>query len=259
MKQEIVLRPNVVMVHGLMGSIDFFDPAIRLKDFNLHCPSMHGYGDSIESAAVDRLDLDDQVDFIFSYLHLKSIRKVWLVGHSVGGAIAMLFAAKYPQMVFGIINVEGNFTLDDAFWSQRIAKLDVLAWVREYENMCAHPEQWLIDSGISPTAIRVQWAEQILGYQNAKTVQNVARTVVDRTGQKNYLKMVKKVLDSNIPVFLYAGENSQKGWNVPGFVLKKAKEIIIQASTGHMMMLEDPDEFCKNLEAIIGRKSEAYH
>jgi pimeloyl-ACP methyl ester carboxylesterase len=180
-----------------------------------------------------------------------------LVGHSVGGAIAMLFAARYPKMVLGIVNVEGNFTLDDAFWSQRIAKSDVAAWAKEYEGICSDPEKWLSDSGISPTAIRVQWAGQILSYQNAMTVQNVAKTVVDRTGQKSYLETVRKVLESNIPIFLYAGENSEKGWNVPEFVLEKAAELVIQPSTGHMMMLEDPDEFCKNLTRIIGAKAEA--
>lgn len=251
------MRPDVVMIHGLMGSIDFFDPETRLKDFNVLCPTMHGYGDNIASLAVNRLDLDDQVDFLFSYLDSKRMENVWLVGHSVGGAIAMLFAAKYPQMVLGIVNVEGNFTLDDAFWSQRIAKSDVSAWSKEYEVICSSPEKWLTDSGISPTTTRVRWASQILGYQNAKTVQNVARTVVDRTGQKNYLELVKKVLDCDIPLFLYAGENSRKGWNVPKFVLEKAEGFIIQASTGHMMMLEDPAEFCKNLEKIIGNKAEA--
>ena len=76
------MRPDIVLIHGLMGSIDFFEPASRLKDFNVLCPSMHGYGDNLESATVSRLGLDDQVDFIYSYLELKGARKVWLVGWS---------------------------------------------------------------------------------------------------------------------------------------------------------------------------------
>jgi len=249
----VFLKPDVVFIHGLMGSLDFFDPTARLKDFNILCPSMHGYGDNVESAAVDQLDLDDQVDFVISYLESRSIKKVWLVGHSVGGAIAMLLASRHPQMVLGLVNVEGNFTLDDAFWSQRIAKSDSSSWAKEYESICGDPEKWLTDSGISTTAIRIQWAGQILGYQNARTVQNVARTVVDRTGRKNYLEMVRRVLESGIPVFLYAGENSRKGWNVPDFLREKAEEFIIQEGAGHMMMLEDPDEFCKTIKRIICR------
>lgn len=43
------------------------------------------------------------------------------VGHSVGGAIAMLCAHTYPDHVRRIVNVEGNFTLADAFWFYEIA------------------------------------------------------------------------------------------------------------------------------------------
>jgi pimeloyl-ACP methyl ester carboxylesterase len=77
------VRTDVVIIHGLMGSIDFFDPETRLKDFNVLCPSMHGYGDNLSSLAVNRLDLDDQVDFIFSDLESRKIKNVWLVIVSV--------------------------------------------------------------------------------------------------------------------------------------------------------------------------------
>ena len=218
---------------------------------------MHGYGDNLASVAVDRLDLDDQVEFIFTYLEAKKLEKVWLVGHSVGGALAMLFAAKFPKMVLGIVNIEGNFTLGDAFWSQRISKLDASSWQKEYETLCGDPAKWLSDGGIQPTDRRIQWAREVLCYQNAKTIQSVAKTVVERTGRENYLELIQKVLESEIPVFLYAGENSRKDWNVPDFVLERAAQVTIHPSTGHMMMLEDPDEFCKNLERMMGtmRKS----
>ncbi|WP_227744214.1 alpha/beta fold hydrolase [Yersinia kristensenii] len=51
---------------------------------------------------------------------------VHVIGHSVGGAVAVLFARRYPEMTRSLTSVEGNFTLSDAFWSDPDSKSDGL-------------------------------------------------------------------------------------------------------------------------------------
>src|SRR5207245_1525566 len=104
-----------------------------------------------------------------------------------GGAIAMLVAAQAPDRVRGVISVEGNFTLNDAFWCSKIAPLDPLDWQSQYQRMCSDENAWLLDSGIALTPERAQWARRILDNQPATTVQAMARAVVDETGRPEYL------------------------------------------------------------------------
>jgi len=239
---------NLVLVHGLLGSLSFFDPQRYLVGINVLSPDLHGYADS---PIKPMLTLQNQVDYLKSFIDTKISEPTWLLGHSVGGAIVNLFANQYPEQVAGIINVEGNFTIKDAFWCQSISKKEPQAWKAEYEHMCSDAEKWLTESQIEPSPQRVSWAKEILAYQNADSVQAVAKAVVEATDTNEYLAIVNKVVSSDIPVYLLAGEQSLAGWDIPNSVRQGAQEQIVVDNTGHMMMLEKPEEFCRVVNRVI--------
>jgi hypothetical protein len=54
---------------------------------------------------------------------------------------------------------------------------------------------------------------------------------------------VHAVLDSGIPMHLFAGERSPTGWRMPESVLCRAASMTVQPGVGHIMMLEAPEEF----------------
>lgn len=239
---------DLVFVHGLLGSLNFSNPEEYLPGFNVLNPDLHGYGDS---PLKDNLTLQDQVDFLKGFVDQGANRPCWLLGHSVGGAIVNMFAAQYTELVTGIINVEGNFTIKDAFWCQSIAEKNPKDWEAEYEQICSDPDKWLENSQISISPKRSAWAKGILAYQSADTVQAVAKAVVNDTSSSKYLPMVNNVMDSHIPVYLVAGEYSVSDWDIPKSVKAVAKELVVTKESGHMMMLEKPEEFCSLVERII--------
>jgi len=67
--------------------------------------------------------------------------------------------------------------------------------------------------------------------------------VIETTSQPAYLEDVNAVLDSGIPMHLFAGERSRGGWHVPESVLRRAASLTVQPGVGHVMMLEAPEEF----------------
>ena len=244
-------KPAVVMIHGLLGSLDFFSPSSRLFDLEVYTPRLVGYGGAEDGKKIENLALKDQVDFVKRLVADEIGKPFWLLGHSVGGAIAMMFAAQNPKLVAGIINVEGNFTLNDAFWCQKISPLPSEVWHRDYEQMRAEPEKWLLDSGINPTPERASWAAEILDFQTTATVQAVAKAVVRETPSPEYENTILKVVEQKTPVYLLAGERSKDGWDVPQRVIDAAEKFVVQPQTGHLMMLEEPDEFCAIVKGII--------
>ena len=239
---------DLVLVHGLLGSLSFFKPENYLPNINVLCPDLHGYG---KSPLKNNLTLLDQVDYLKQYLQTEANSPCWLLGHSVGGAVVTMFAAQYPDLVAGIINVEGNFTIKDAFWCQSISEKNPADWEIEYLKMMSDPEKWLSDSQVSLSSERVLWAKEILAYQDAATVQAVAKAVVNGTDSANYVSIVSKVMDSHIPVYLLAGQYSLEGWDIPDNVRNLAKALIVTKETGHMMMLENPTEFCSVINDIV--------
>lgn len=240
---------HLLMIHGLLGPIDYFAPVRLLPGVEVHTPDMIGYGRHRSEDA--GIGLAGQAAALARYL-LDEIRQpAWLLGHSVGGAVAMMVADREPELVRGLISVEGNFTLRDAFWCARIAALDEAAWAAEYGAMEDAPAAWLEKSAIEADDERITWARDILSNQPYDTVQRMARAVVEETGRPAWPALVRRVLVRGTPLYLLGGEQSAAGWDVPEWVLAAARQVLVQPKTGHMMMLEDPRNFCRIVASII--------
>jgi pimeloyl-ACP methyl ester carboxylesterase len=246
------------MIHGLLGPIDYFDPQQYCEGIAVHAPDLLGYGEKVE--AIPSLDgpaltLDRQARHVADYLRHRVESPAWLLGHSVGGAVAMLAAAQAPEHVLGVISVEGNFTLDDAFWCRQIAPLDPAEWNVRYQAMCSDERAWLRAAGIVATPERATWARRILNNQPATTVQAMARAVIAETGDHKLLNVVHKLIDKGLPIALLSGESSRRDWHVPLWVTAAATQEIIMAGAGHMMMLESPEPFCRAINEIVSATS----
>ena len=242
-------RPRLLLIHGLLGSLDYFEPRRYLPGVDIFTPDLIGYGQRRSEDA--HITLADQAAMLAKVLHDEVGEPAWVLGHSVGGIAAMLLADLVPELVRGVINVEGNFTLKDAFWTGRIAALPDADWAAEYGAMEANPAAWLEKSGVEASDERIAWATEILANQPYTTVQKMAQSVLDTTGAPDYLGCVGRVLARATPLYLVGGEQSSAGWDVPDWVLAQARRVCVQPKTGHMMMLEDPGNFCRIVESIL--------
>ncbi|HEX7935040.1 MAG TPA: alpha/beta hydrolase [Paraburkholderia sp.] len=242
----------LVMIHGLMGSLNFYAPHERIRAAAVHTPDLIGYG-RLKDAREPVITLASQVAHVVRYLDEQVGEPCVLLGHSVGGAIAMLAAQAAPERVRGVINVEGNFTLADAFWCRKIAALSDEAWHAEHARLVADPEKWLANGGIALTPQRVEWAREALANQPRESIRAMARAVVTETGDSAYLARVRSVVEYGTPLFLLAGERSASGWDVPDWVRAVARDYVVRKDVGHMMMLEQPDEFCRIVEEMVVR------
>lgn len=232
----------VVFIHGIfqmlgdLPAAQFFAPRPAL------IPDMLGYR-AQASVPVETISLQEQADDLAAQIRTCGHAKAHIVGHSVGGAVSMLLARRHPEIVASLINVEGNFTLEDAFWTGKLAAMtlpEVDALLQSYQNDASG---WLTRAGVEPTPERVAIAARGLHAQPASTVKAIAQSVIETTSQPSYLDDVDAVLDSGIPMHLFAGERSRAGWHVPESVLPRAGSMTVQPGVGHMMMLEAPEEF----------------
>jgi len=244
-----VPRPQLLMIHGLLGPIDYFDPGRYLPGIDVHAPDLAGYGSRRSDEA--GIDLAGQAALLVRHLREHIGQPAWLLGHSVGGALAMMVADRAPELVRGLVSVEGNFTLRDAFWCARIAQLDDEEWAAEYGAMEDAPAAWLDKNAIEAFDERIAWARRILANQPYTTVQRMARSVIEVTGAPDWPELVRRVLVRDTPLTLLGGEQSAAGWDVPEWVLAAARQVLVQPKAGHMMMLEDPQTFCRIVGSIV--------
>ena len=240
----------LLMIHGLAGSLDYFGPAVRIANAAVHTLDLLGYG-VLRDVSPNRLTLRAQAEQVVSYLEAHCQTPAWLLGHSMGGAVAMLLADRRPGLVRGIINVEGNFTLKDAFWSGKIIAKSPDEWAEEYRQMERDIHVTIADWHIEPSPQRNEWLTRILAHQPASTVYAMSKTLIAETGDPNYLEIVRRVVESGMAIHLIAGERSAEAWDVPDFVHAAARSYTEIADAGHLMMLEQPDAFCRTVDSIL--------
>ena len=101
--------PKLVLLHGWMdvsASFQFLVDELR-GDWDVHAPDWRGYG-LTEWANADCYWFPDylaDLDFILDAIHADA--PVNLVGHSLGGNVAALYAGIRPERVAKLVNLEG--------------------------------------------------------------------------------------------------------------------------------------------------------
>ena len=117
--------PTIVMVHGFTGSKENWYPLARAlgDDYRLLIPDLPGWGQSQRRRGV-AYGFERQAAHVEAFIRaLSPDAPVVLLGHSMGGGIAALVAARHPQRIaaVGLIDAAGVRFRDNAFG------LDVLA------------------------------------------------------------------------------------------------------------------------------------
>lgn len=240
----------VVFVHGLIGTLQVPDLLQYFTAGSAIAPDLLGYG-AFRDAPPGEITIRAQV----AHLHRTIERQfgaepVHVVGHSVGGVIAMLLAHGHPERIESVISVEGNFTLNDAFWSSSVAQMPQPDVDRMLAGFRDDPRAWLGGSGVVVNADLTRIASHWLAHQPATTLRAMADSVVRETGSPEYLSKVRSVFAGH-PVHLMAGERSSGDWDVQGWARQQAASFTVIPGTGHLMMLEQPVQFATAIGSLI--------
>lgn len=113
---------TILYIHGLGESGLCFESLIQneqLCQWSHIVLDLEGYGKSLWPVAPK--SLEQHANSVYSWLQSKSISPVIILGHSMGGVIGLILSEKYPEIVQGFINVEGNISIEDCTFSLQAA------------------------------------------------------------------------------------------------------------------------------------------
>lgn len=242
-------RYPVVVVHGLIGRFAGDEVLELLGPAPVVAPHLLGYGTTGRPA--QPLTVALQADWVASELwRVVRDQPVHIVGHSIGAVVAAVFAHEHPERVVSFSNVEGNFTLADAFMSARIAAMPLPELAALIEEDRSDPVGWLQKRGISATPQTIRMALDALQYQSPETVRQMARATVEFTADAGYETLLRDVF-ARVPVHLVAGQRSRPGWHVPSWAIGAARSYAEVPGAGHFLAIEQPAAFGRVLAELL--------
>ncbi len=119
----------LILLHGWLGSWRYWMPTMEelSEQHRTYALDLWGFGDSDKST--DRHGVDKYVNLLKDFMDELGVAPAALVGHSLGGFVALEFALKYPDKLAALVLVDtssGQFAMDPNYAQMR-GKLDELA------------------------------------------------------------------------------------------------------------------------------------
>lgn len=103
---------TVVLLHGFLENSTMWNSHIEAlsKRNRVVCIDLLGHGQTDCLGYVH--SMEDQADVVCHVLHELKIRKTILIGHSMGGYVALAFAELYPEMMKGLVLLNSTSRAD---------------------------------------------------------------------------------------------------------------------------------------------------
>ncbi len=159
-------KPNLILVHGSRDHARSWDriAAAFAHEFRILAPDLRGHGDSawapgaMYSIPEYVLDLSALIDIVGGW-------PVYLIGHSLGGAVVLQYAGVYPDRVKKLVSIEGYGPPPDRL-VPRPAHARLRDWIenmRDYETRLPHKY-----SNLEDAVRRMHEANPYLGEEMAR-------------------------------------------------------------------------------------------
>lgn len=237
----------ILILHGFLASSrNWRTVAKRLaENHRVYVLDMRNHG---ASPHAERMDYPVMAEDISKFLDSHGLQKVHLLGHSMGGKVAMWFALHNPErveklIVADIAPVTYNHSFDAMVHALRQLPLEQITNRKQ-------AEQFLLDA-IPDMGFR-QFLLQNLVLQNGVYSWRINLDIIQQNAH-HIVGFPEPVNQAFLDKALFiAGERSAYIQPDAVFKLFPEAEIVQIADVGHWLYVEAPDAFCKVVEDWVG-------
>lgn len=225
----------LVLLHGFCEDLNLWKSFVQHhSQQRVVAIDLPGFGQN--QPLTSPITIDQMADQVYETINQQNYKKICLVGHSLGGYVALAFADKYPEMLLGVglfhstayadrPEKQENRNKTIAFFEQH--GLD--PWVHGFVDTLFHPQAKV------KVPFDVEYALQTAASTSVSTAIEVTKAMRDRPDRNHVLSNV------NFPVMIIAGRNDNA---IPIDDVAKQMQLPNQAynltldNCGHMGMFE---------------------
>ena len=238
-------KPTLVFLHGIGGRASSWaaiQQACAQAGYASVAWDMPGYGDS---PMIEPCTFDDLADALAALMDAQGLQQAVLVGHSLGGMVALQMWARHPERVAGLVLAasspgfgQGSGDFQKAFIAQRLAPL-------EAGKSMADVADALVPTMVAPgfDGPGLAQAKACMG-SITPGAYKAALSALVQFEQRSALSTI------TVPTLCIAAEHDRTA--APTVVQRMAEKIphaqyLCLPGVGHLLTFEQPDRFAHAL------------
>lgn len=259
---------TLVFIHGWLLSRHYWKPIIERVSGHYQCLSydLRGFGESRLPPMLDQVlplasyslaSYARDLGVLLEYLDLSN---VWLVGHSLGGSIALWGADQLRERVKGVIcvNAGGGIYLKEEFERFRAAGRQIVKLRPKWLSWVPFLELAFVRAGTARSLSRA-WARQRLIDFVMAHPEAALGALLESTTEVEVHRLPQIVASLEQPVYFIAG--AQDPIMEPQYVRHLASfhalfgecgsNVIELQNCGHLAMVEQPEALAQAIQSIL--------
>ncbi len=230
---------SIIFIHGLGCSKDSFKEVWNLpefKNYTILTFDLLGFGDSSKPKTFS-YTMEEHAEICKLIVEELELEKIYLVGHSMGGAIGLLLIEKIPSLIISFVNLEGNLIAEDCTFSREAVRYSL----EEFEKRIFEEFKSRIKDTTDFNRVYYNWLSKSDAYAFYRSSESL-------TKWSDSGKLLKKFVELDIKKSYVFGETNK---NSP--VIKMLDDVpkIEIANSGHFMMCDNPEETYQKLLEIL--------
>lgn len=259
----------LVFLHGWLLSRTYWQPLIEslAPDFCCLSYDLRGFGESVEPAiAKSEAGAENYMPRTYAQdlgelLAQLEISEAWLVGHSLGGEVALWSAALWPDRVKGVtcLGVGGGIYFKEEFERFRSVGQQLLQVRRSWLGYVPGIEQWFARANVQQP-LDPSWGRQRLQDFLGADRSAALGTLFGLTAEQEVHCLPRLVANLSQPAYFLAGQ--QDPIMEPQYVRHLASfhplfqeqcgaNFIELANCGHLPMLEQTDQVADQVRGCV--------
>jgi len=211
----------VIFLHSWIGSWRYWIPSMQFASTRFRAYAIDFWGYGATNKISSRYSLEQQVSLLNSFVQQMGVGNFTLVGHGLGGIIAIFYAADHPKSVERLMVV--SFPMGTQSANPRLQTLSP-----------ADSADWLL-GGNQPNTESREDAK--------KTDPQAITTALDQYNEVNWHQLINRVPVSSIWIH---GEHDQaisKPTSEQLNYLPEEAQFLKFSGSGHYPMLDEPSKF----------------
>jgi pimeloyl-ACP methyl ester carboxylesterase len=239
---------TLVFLHGHCESKEVWEvfDAQLSKSNRVICIDLPGLGASLP---IEHLSMDSMADAVLEVLQKCEVGKITIIGHSMGGYVALAFAEKHPQMMAGLCLFHSTAYADSD--EKKLQRDKTIKYLHE-NGVEAFIRPFVPPLFYSPNRERCKASIEKLIEIGLKTplkvIADCAAAMRDRPDRTHVLS------ESKYPVLFIVGKNDtavKAEDSMTQSLMPNQSYVQILGDTGHQGLFERESETIKMLEGFL--------